>query len=72
MQNAVVESFDARLRGECLDEPLFRGLSDARRILEAWRADHDHARPHTSLGGLTPREFPTRSVEDQTENIASL
>ena len=72
MQNAFVESFNGRLRDECLNEHLFRGLSDARRILETWRVDYDHARPHTSLGGLTPREFATRSERDQTENIANL
>jgi putative transposase len=72
MQNAFVESFNGRLRDECLNEHLFRGLSDARRILEAWRADYNHARPHTSLGGLTPKEFATRSKRDQNENITNL
>jgi hypothetical protein len=42
MQNAFVESFNGRLRDECLNEHLFRGLADARRILEAWRADYNH------------------------------
>ena len=72
MQNGFVESFNGRLRDECLNEHLFRGLSDARRILEAWRDDYNHARPHTSLGGLTPTEFATRSREDQTENNPNL
>ena len=68
MQNGFVESFNSRLRDECLNEHLFHGLSDARRILEAWRTDYNRARPHTSLGGLTPNKFATRSKEDQTEN----
>ena len=72
MQNGFVESFNGRLRDECLNERLFRGLTDARRILEAWRADYNHARPHTSLGGLTPTEFATRSREDQIENNPNL
>lgn len=72
MQNAFVESFNGRLRDECLNEHLFRGLADARRILEAWRADYNHARPHTSLGGMTPKEFATRSKEDQIENRTNL
>ena len=72
MQNGFVENFNGRLRDECLNEHLFRGLTDARRILEAWRADYNHARPHTSLGGLTPTEFATGSMEDQTENNANL
>jgi len=72
MQNGFVESFNGRLRDECLNEQLFRGLSDARRILDAWRADYNHACPHISLAGLTPAEFATRSREDQTENKPSL
>lgn len=71
-QNAFVESFNGRLRDESLNEHFFRGLAGARRILQAWRVDYDHARPHTSFGGMTPREFATRSERDQTENIANL
>ena len=72
MQNAFVELSNGRLRDECLNEHLFHGLRDARRIIEAWRADYNSARPHTSLGGLTPREFATRSGSDQTMNRANL
>ena len=72
MQSGFVENFNGRLRDECLDEHLVRGLSDARWILEAWWADYNHARRHTSLDGLTPAEFATRSRKDQTENNADL
>ena len=72
MQNAFVESFNGRLRDECLNEHLFHGLPRARSIIEAWRSDYNIARPHTSLGGLTPREFATRSTSDHTENRANL
>jgi putative transposase len=72
MQNAFVESFNGRLRDECLNENLFHGLPEARRIIEAWRADYNSTRPHTSLGGLTPREFATRSKTDQTMNRTNL
>ena len=72
MQNAFVESFNGRLRDECLNEHLFQGLRDARRIIEAWRADYNGARPHTSLDGLTPNEFATRSRTDQTMNSTNL
>src|SRR4051812_22584546 len=40
----------------------------ARQIIEAWRIDYNHHRPHTSLRGLTPNEFATRSTKDHTEN----
>ena len=51
-QNGFVESFNGRFRDECLNEHLFRSLVSARRIIEAWRTDYNHSRPHTSLNGL--------------------
>ncbi|WP_112062603.1 IS3 family transposase [Hyphomonas pacifica] len=56
-QNAFVESFNGRLRDECLNEHLFDSLGDARRIIEAWRIDYNTVRPHTSLGGLAPLTY---------------
>lgn len=72
MQNGFAESFNGRFRDECLNEHAFRGLPDARRIIDTWRTDYNHARPHTSLGGMTPREFATRSRQDQIENNPNL
>jgi putative transposase len=40
-------------------------------MIEAWRDDYNHHRPHTSLDGLTPWEYHQRSVEDQTLNRAN-
>ena len=68
VQNAFVESLNGRLRDECLNEHIFRGLSAARRIIEAWRTDYNAHRPHTSLRGLTPNEFATRSRMDHNQN----
>lgn len=59
-QNAFVESFNGRLRDECLNEHLFDSLGDARRIIEAWRIDYNTVRPHTSLGGLSPVSYERR------------
>ncbi len=52
MQNGFVESFNGRLRDECLNEHLFANLRHARGLIEAWRDDYTHHRPHTSLGLL--------------------
>jgi putative transposase len=71
-QNGFVESFIGRLRDECLNEHLFDRLSQARRIIEAWRIDYNGHRPHTSLEGLTPIEFANRSKMDQNRNRLSL
>jgi putative transposase len=56
-QNAFVESFNGRLRDECLNENLFGNLAEARRLIETWRKDYNTERPHTSLGGLTPQNY---------------
>jgi putative transposase len=57
VQNCFIESFNGRLRDECLNLNWFRSLGDARQIVEAWRLDYNQARPHGSLGGLTPEEY---------------
>uniref|UniRef100_UPI00048D4762 integrase core domain-containing protein n=4 Tax=Thalassobaculum salexigens TaxID=455360 RepID=UPI00048D4762 len=68
MQNGLVESFNGRLRDECLNEHLFSSLRHARQLIGAWRDDYNQHRPHTSLGGLTPWEYRNRSIEDQNRN----
>lgn len=72
MQNGFVESFNGRLRDECLNEHLFSSLGNAQEIIETWRIDYNTQRPHTSLAGLTPIEFTTRSNLDHNQNRANL
>jgi len=72
MQNGLVESFNGRMREECLNEHLFPSLRHACRMIAAWRDDYNHHRPHSSLDGLTPWEYHQRSREDQTLNRANL
>jgi putative transposase len=55
--NARIESFNARLRAECLTAHVFESLEDAEETLTSWRSDHDAVRPHSALGTLTLREF---------------
>jgi putative transposase len=57
MQNGFMESFNGRLRDECLNEHVFSSLAEARRIIEDWRVDYNAVRPHSSLGYQTPDEF---------------
>ena len=54
-QNAFVESFNGRLRDECLNETLFTSMQRARAVLAVWRQDYNIIRPHLKLGGRTPR-----------------
>ena len=55
--NAFVESFNGRLRDECLNTQWFLSLADARAKIEAWRRHYNESRPHTSLGWMTPAKF---------------
>jgi putative transposase len=57
IQNAYIESFNARLREECFNEHLFLSLDDARTKIEHWRIAYNRERPHSTLGNLTPDEF---------------
>lgn len=66
-ENAVIESFNGRFRDECLNEEIFISLSDADRIIQRWRHDYNHDRPHSSLGGLTPTEFASRWRQAHSE-----
>ena len=66
------ESFNGGLRDELLNETLFESLAQARRIIEEWRIDYNGERPHTSLNGLTPNEFATRSPKDDIPRLVDL
>ena len=55
--NAFIESFNALLREECLNQAYFTSPEDARERVEAWRVEYNEVRPHSALGNLAPREF---------------
>jgi len=57
VENAYIESFNGKLRDECLNQNWFLTLKDARQVIEEWRLDYNEYRPHSSLGDLSPREF---------------
>jgi putative transposase len=57
VQNAFSESFNGRLRDECLNESWFVHLRDARETIEAWRLDYNNVRPHSGLSDVTPTAF---------------
>lgn len=61
-----MESFNGRLRDECLNMQQFLSLDDARRKIEVWRRDYNHDRPHSSLGDLTPTGFATHRQGTRT------
>jgi putative transposase len=57
IENAYVESFNGRLRDECLNGNWFLNVSHAKEVIETWRLDYNESRPHTSLSGKTPNEY---------------
>ena len=65
VENAFIESFNGRLRDECLNVHQFASLTEAQAIIEAWRMDYDHHHPHSSLGHLTPNEFVAQRQGNQ-------
>jgi len=62
-QNAYVESFNGRLRDECLNEHWFTSLLHARIVIENWRREYNEERPKRALGGLTPASYAKQMAE---------
>jgi len=68
--NGHIESFTARLRDECLNVHQFLSLDHARTLIEAWRIDYNHHRPHGSLGHLIPAAFAAHCQATSTAEAA--
>ena len=64
-QNAYVESFNGRLRDECLNEHWFTSLAHAQHEIENWRREYNEERPKKSLGGLPPTVY-AKKLADKT------
>ena len=67
MENGLCESFNGRLRDECLNANEFISLDDAKARIEAWRRDYNEHRPHGALGHLTPSEYANRGQDRVAE-----
>ena len=65
-QNAYVESFNGRLRDECLNEHWFTSLLHARTTIETWRREYNEERPKKALGGLTPSAYARQLADSAT------
>ena len=70
-QNGLDESFNGKLRDECLNMEWFRSCTEAKIIIEAWRKHYNNERPHSSLGYQTPNEF-TKSLPERAQPTAML
>lgn len=56
VENCFIESFNGKLRDECLNTHHFQSLTEARTVIEAWRQEYNTERPHRGLGQRTPAE----------------
>lgn len=56
-QNAYIESFNGRLRDECLNEHWFVSLNHAKAVIHTWVQEYNEERPKKTLGGLTPAAY---------------
>jgi putative transposase len=73
VENAFIESFNGRLRDECLNAHVFASTIEAQRVLDAWRYDYNHVRPHSALQDRTPAAVGSLWVDsrDARESTAA-
>ena len=72
IENSHIESFNGRLRDDCLNVMQFESIEDAIEKIEAWRIDYNDRRPHSSLGHLIPNEYAQKRQEKRTSELAVL
>lgn len=70
VENAFIESFNGRLRDECLNTEVFLDMEDARKKLERWQQDFNAERPHSALDDRTPAEFAAIVGRGRPSNTA--
>lgn len=75
VQNAYIESFNGKLRDECLNQHYFTGLGDARNKIENWRRIYNEQRPHSSLKFTTPQAYrlaweQQNQIQPDQENLS--
>jgi putative transposase len=71
-QNAIGESFNGKLRDECLKLELFTSLAEARVVIEDFRLNYNHRRPHSSLDYRTPAAFAAACRQAPPLSLATL
>ena len=69
-ENGYCESFNSRLRDELLNREVFMDLREAKVVVEDYRLDYNHRRPHSALGYRTPASFAAKSMADTVATAA--
>jgi putative transposase len=70
-ENGYCESFNGRLRDECLNGEIFYSLKEAQIVIESWRFEYNTRRPHSALGYRPPAPLAIRPGENSTLNRAN-
>jgi putative transposase len=65
VENAFIESFNGRLRDECLNSHVFGSVAEAQALLDVWRDDYNRVRPHSALQDRTPMEWAQHVTESR-------
>jgi putative transposase len=72
VQNCFIESFNGKLRDECLSQHHFATLEEAQRIIETWRQEYHTDRPHRSLGQQTVAEYAASVTRAEGHSAAAI
>jgi len=56
-ENPYIESFNGKLRDECLNMCVFKNVEEAQDVVECWRVEYNSQRPHSALGYTTSEKF---------------
>ena len=68
-ENGYVESFNSKLRDELLNRELFLHIDELRYVVDRWRMDYNHYRPHSSLGYMSPAAFSATCVPSDSATL---
>lgn len=63
VENGLIESFNGKLRDECLNTSWFETLEQAKQEIESWKTDYNEQRPHSSLGNIPPAQYVANLLE---------
>lgn len=69
-ENAYVESFNGKVRDDCLIEHWFVTMTQARRVIKAWRIEYNTERMHSTLGNLTPEDYAKGLPQRTNEGVS--
>ena len=61
-ENPYIESFNGKMRDECLNMEIFSNGQEAKEVVENWRIEYNERRPHSALGWQTPSEYAMRAA----------